>query len=556
MEIQTTRYEAQAILFSAKIPRLALLNLSIGKCHDRLPTVNVWRNHGIESLIPLTTPFFDYQDWKVDFRLGGYDDTLMFGTWQAADAEMLWIDSVRFLANMSFGEWLTWLAQRLAALRAVSRAPIILATWSNEPHGTERLQAVADGLPAVYFADLQAACGEFNVPLLDSRSAALAGTPLSSFAQLVLARALACHWLPAALSPPIKAVALDLDNTLHEGVLGEDGVHGVRLTPGHAALQSFVKSLRARGIFLALVSRNELSDVEALFAARRDYPLCLADFSAVEVTWGDKAAALSRIASALRIAPDALVFVDDNPGELASVAMQLPQVHTVYAHPNADLTRRVLAFYPGLWRWRVESEDTKRVQDLHANTEREALAAEVADPADYFRGLQVKLTFRSDPTEQLARLADLCNKTNQFNLALRRFNLAEVAACVERSDTRVTSVQLTDRLSDSGVIAVIVAMSQGEQLVVNELCISCRAMGRQLEDTMILTALRESAAFFGHTQVAFRVGIGPRNQPALAWLARLIGQSDTPAAGLHVLPVDKLLEFPPAEGVVIAWNDQ
>ncbi len=158
MEIQTTRYEAQAILFSAKIPRLALLNLSIGKCHDRLPTINVWRNHGIESLIPLTTAFFDYQDWKVDFRLGGYDDTLMFGAWQAADAEILWIDSVRFLANMSFGEWLAWLAQRLAALRAVSRAPIILATWSNEPHGPERLQAVADGLPAVYFADLEAAC--------------------------------------------------------------------------------------------------------------------------------------------------------------------------------------------------------------------------------------------------------------------------------------------------------------------------------------------------------------------------------------------------------------
>ena len=170
----------------------------------------------------------------------------------------------------------------------------------------------------------------------------MAGTPVSNAAQPLLARKLACHWIPATIFPPIKAVALDLDNTLHDGVLGEDGIQGVQLTPAHQALQHFIKSLQQRGIFIALLSRNEPIDVEALFAQRDDYPLRWDDFSVTEISWGDKAAAINRIAKALRVAADSILFVDDNPGELASVAAQLPQVHTVYASPDAGQTQRRL----------------------------------------------------------------------------------------------------------------------------------------------------------------------------------------------------------------------
>src|SRR5690606_20408691 len=104
---------------------------------------------------------------------------------------------------------------------------------------------------------------------------------------------------------PVKAVAVDLDHTLHKGVLGEDGFDGVLLTPGHAALQHHIQLLRQQGIFIGLVSRNVLSDVESLFSQRKDYPLRWTDFSAVEVSWGDKAEALERIARTLRISTDA-----------------------------------------------------------------------------------------------------------------------------------------------------------------------------------------------------------------------------------------------------------
>src|SRR4029079_2127118 len=190
-------------------------------------------------------------------------------------------------------------------------------------------------------------------------------------------------------------------------------------------------------------------------------------------------------------------FVDDNPGELASAVSQLPFLKTVYAHPEPSLTQQAIHYYPGLWRWRIESDDLKRINDLKANKERATLTNTITDPAEYCRNLQINLTFRHNPEDQLSRLADLCNKTNQFNLALRRFNLSELAKRMNQDDTCVASIQLIDRLSDSGVIAVVVAERQGNNVMVEEVCISCRAMGRKLEDTIVIMAIRGMMIFNG-----------------------------------------------------------
>src|SRR6185312_1172731 len=144
-----------------------------------------------------------------------------------------------------------------------------------------------------------------------------------------------------------------------------------------------------------------------LFAERTDYPLRLQDFSAIEVSWDDKSAALSRIAERLRIATDALLFVDDNAGELAEVAAQLPALHTLHADPRAELTQRALCYYPALWRFRAGAADTLRIADLQASTARDELAARVSDPAEYFQSLQVALSFRLDPLDEVERLAEL-----------------------------------------------------------------------------------------------------------------------------------------------------
>lgn len=546
------RFQAQDVLFAPQPRRLALQGLEANPVKPRRSSqVNVWRNHAFESVAALAVPYMAFAGWQIAFNLSDYDDALMFADVPKADAELLWLDSDRYLSKLGFDEWLVWLEARLKVLRGQSIAPIVLATWVHEEAQAAALSALVERIPATHFANLAAECRLFDVKLLDPRSAAMSGTPIAGVAQPVLARALVGHWLAAAILPPVKALALDLDHTLHQGVLGEDGVLGVVLTDAHRHLHQFARDLSSRGVFLALVSRNEMQDVEQLFAARDDYPLRWDDFSAREVSWGSKADAVLNISKTLRIAPDAVLFIDDNPGELASVAMALPQVFTVYASPDAEMTQRAIDYFPGLWRWKIEADDSKRVLDLKANAERAALLEGNIDTADYFRSLQVSLVYRYDPIDQLSRLADLCNKTNQFNMAMRRLNQVEVADRLHRDDACVVSVQMKDRLSDSGVIAVIVACRTGTQLQIEELCVSCRAMGRRLEDSIIINAIRNMPQFAGCDEVAFRVEHGPRNQPALSWLSGWLGQTEVPQPGLHLCPAVRLQQFEPAQGVSI-----
>jgi FkbH-like protein len=549
-----SKYPLQEILFAERPSRLSLQQLIQAPTAAREITVNVWRNHSIEPIISLARAYQDYGCYAVDYRLGDYDDSLSFSGHDRADIELLWIDSSRYVKSSTPDTWRKWLVSRIHGLRNISVSPILVATWTFRVEDTVQLKSELESIPGVFFADLQAVSNDTGTALTDSRTAALAGTPLSNTIQPQVARKLACHWIPAAIFPRIKAVAIDLDNTLHAGILGEDGIGGVQLTPGHHSLQKFMKSLQSKGIFIALVSRNELADVEKLFSQREDFPLRWADFTTVQVSWGDKAEALANIANSLRISADAILFVDDNPGELAGVVRRLPEIHTVYASSDATLTQRAIEYYPGLWRWRIEYDDAKRVQDLKANAEREAILSHVGNGSDYFRSLQTKLIFQYDSLEQIGRLAELCGKTNQFNLTLQRFNQAELAARMASPDASVVSVQMQDRLSDSGVIAVIVAERKGHLLVIEELCVSCRAMGRQLEDTLIFEAVRGMPVFEGCADVCISPKLGPRNQPALKWLSQCAVVNKTGEGEVHTISAEKLNSFVPPDGILLIKN--
>ncbi len=545
------RAEALPVLFAERPARLALQKLPPADPGTLAPLrVNVWRNHAIESLLPLAAPYLQYAGWQASFALSDYDDSLGLAGHAAADLELVWLDPGHYAQPLESADTQAWLAQRLRTLRGLTHAPIVLASWTQSPDGAARLQALADAIAGTYWADLGAVASAAGVPLTDTRTAAVAGTPLANAAQALIARHLACRWIAGAVLPPVKAIALDLDQTLHAGILGEDGVAGVQLTPAHALLQSQLRELRAGGVFLALVSRNEHADARALFEQRTDYPLRWSDFSAIEVSWDDKVQALARIAKALRIAPDAILFVDDNPGELAGAAA-LPGLHLLHAGADVAVTARALAFQPGLWRWRVGADDAGRVADLAANAQREALAANAADDGDYLRSLQLTLALDYDATAQRARAAELCRKTNQFNLSLRRFGEAEVAELMDSADACVATMRMSDRLSDSGVIGVLVARRSARTLRVEELCVSCRALGRRMEDTLVLSSLARMPLLEGCDQVVFVLADGPRNQPARDWLQQLLGLESPPAAGEHALDAARVRAFEPNPHITV-----
>ena len=498
--------------------------------------VSVWRNHAIEPLLPLMQPYWSFGSIDAEVHLSGYDDSLAFADHRPVDVELVWLDSSRYLGHMSLPSWTSWLATRLQTLRTMTSAPIILATWLPDGIPTTAVSDVSEAITDCHLADIGETCRQACLPTVDRRSAAIAGTPLNSRAHALIARRLACHWLPGATLPALKAVAIDLDHTLYEGVLGEDGCAGIRMTLGHRRLQELLRSLRERGVFLALVSRNETQDVEALFAQRTDFAIDWADFSAREISWGDKAEALLRVADRLRISTDAIIYVDDNLGELLAIGERLPAVHTVNALPEASLTATSIEYYPGLWRWRGTAEDAIRVADVEANEVRQTTLATSGDDSDYFKSLKVGLSLAYDCPDQLSRIAQLCGKTNQFNLPLSRLSESQLAERAADSQSCLCGISLHDRLTDSGLIGVIVAARQESRLVVEELCISCRALGRKLEDAMILAGLHNMPIFPGCSEIVFEVAVGPRNAPARDWLQKLMGTSTPIAAGRWTIP--------------------
>lgn len=477
--------------------------------------LRVHGNHGFAAVASALPAYAAWNGLAIVVAAGGYDDSLSFELEGEADIELVWLDAARHI-GLDVRELPSWLVSRLRALRGATANAILCLVLPPSDHTTMAIREAA--IPGVHVGDLSPLASEIGSAWLDPRSARLAGTILSNRACLLVARALACRWLPACALPPIKAIALDLDDTLYAGVLGEDGPQGVELTAGHRLLQERLSELCSGGMYLVLVSRNVRADVEALFTARTDFPLRLDDFSSVQISWGEKSTAIATIAAELRIAPSAIVFVDDNPGQLAAVASVLPVV-TVHARPDASETWSALSHVAGMFRWHHTSEDGLRASDLRAASYRQSLAAGCLVPAEYLRSLNVTIGYRINRRNELARIHDLLQKTNQFNLALRRLGEAELAWRVDQPNHRIVTFSLSDRLSDSGVIGVIVASRDGATLRVEELCVSCRALGRRLEDTLLTEGLRRVAEGWKLSTVTFSVQCGPLNAPARQWLA-------------------------------------
>lgn len=280
--------------------------------------------------------------------------------------------------------------------------------------------------------------------------------------------------------------------------------------------------LGREGIFLALCSRNELADVRDLFVERPDFALRPERLSAMEISWDPKSTALRRFADALHIGTDALLFVDDNPGELAAVASELPEVKPLYAGPHAEDALHALTFYPGLHRWRADEVDALHANDLEATKIRAWGAEDASDPNAYLRSLDVRLRFTCGARGELDRLAALSAKNNQFNLSIRRLSPVDVERFMTAPDRSAVSIRLSERLSDSGIVGAVFTHRCEDTIFIDDLCISCRALGRKLEDVMVAGAVRCATAGGGDFRfLRLQPMNGPRNGPALEWLAKL-----------------------------------
>jgi FkbH-like protein len=285
-----------------------------------------------------------------------------------------------------------------------------------------------------------------------------------------------------------KCLVLDLDNTLWGGVIGDDGLEGIKLGQGSAlgeafvSFQQYARDLSRRGVILAVCSKNDLENARAPFEKHPEMVLKMADIACFVANWSDKAGNLRSIAEQLNIGIDSLVFADDNPFERNIVRRELPMVAVPELPEEPALYAQCIADGGYFEALQVTSEDFERTGQYRANSARENLKASHTDLAGYLRSLNMVL--RWEPFDRIGqqRIVQLINKTNQFNLTTRRYTDIEVAAVMEDPAALTLQLRLLDQFGDNGIIGIIIGKPDGADLRLDTWLMSCRVLGRQVEE--------------------------------------------------------------------------
>lgn len=306
-----------------------------------------------------------------------------------------------------------------------------------------------------------------------------------------------------------KCLVLDCDNTLWGGVIGDDGMEGIAIGSGNAegesflAVQQLALDLKNRGVILAVCSKNFDENARQPFREHPDMLLRESDIAVFQANWSDKASNLEAIAETLNIGLDSLVFLDDNSAERAQVRAALPMVAVPELPADAAWYPAYLssAGYFEAVAW--SDEDLNRSASYLANAQRAEVQQRSRDLGDYLAALEMALSARGFDAQGRGRIAQLINKSNQFNLTTRRYTEAEVAAVESDPQAITLQVRLRDKYSDFGMIGVIIARpdpDDADAVDIDTWLMSCRVLGRRVEEAM-LQALVDGARMAGRSRL-------------------------------------------------------
>jgi FkbH-like protein len=341
--------------------------------------------------------------------------------------------------------------------------------------------------------------------------------PISYDALPVLARETAAVLAgDVGLAP--RCIVVDLDNTLWGGVVGDEGAQGVVIGQSpdgeaFAAFQDYLLALRDRGVLLAVASKNDLALAREPFERNRAMRLRLEHFDAFVADWRPKSDQVAEIAETLGLGLDSLVFLDDNPAECAEVASALPAVTTVpLTVPPSEFVRtvdrRVHLEASG-----SSADDGTRASSYAGRRRAEALRRETPSLPDFLRSLEMRARVRPVDVTSLERVAQLTQKTNQFNLTLVRRTPEQVERLIGRPRTICRTLELEDRFARHGIVGVAFALPDAEDAataVLDTLLLSCRVIGRTAERHLV-AHLAGAASELGYERLRGLYVPGPRN---------------------------------------------
>ena len=294
-----------------------------------------------------------------------------------------------------------------------------------------------------------------------------------------------------------KVLVTDLDNTLWGGVLGEDGLDGIALGsnyPGNAyvAFQQEIRMLSRRGVVLCINSKNNETDVSEVFEKHKHMVVDYDDFAAVRINWQDKATNMIELAEELSLGLDSFVFVDDNPYELEMIRRRLPEV-TVVEVPGEPCDLPGLLARVGYFDTVIYSDDDrKRGKFYRAQAKRAKLQRTHTDLEAFYRSLSMRLTVYDVEEAETPRVAQLTQRTNQFNMSTRRYGESDIKHFRDSPAYLVRAYRLEDRFGDNGIISVVIVNMDGKTWYVDTFLMSCRVIGRAVETAILALLIQEA----------------------------------------------------------------
>jgi FkbH-like protein len=306
-------------------------------------------------------------------------------------------------------------------------------------------------------------------------------------------------YIRALLSMAKKCLALDLDGVLWGGVIGEDGLSGIKLGPTPEGqpfldLQKCILALYNRGVILAINSANNLDDVHEVFTRHPYMILKEEHFAAMQINWNDKVSNMKAISEQIEIGIDSLVFLDDNPVNREVIKQALPEVITVELPRDPALYPKTIMELRVFDTLQLTAEDKVRGKMYAEQRQRQEFQKVAGDISEYLAALNTIVTIEKANKFTIPRISQLTQKTNQFNTTTRRYLEDDISRMADSDKFLVLSLKVEDKFGDSGITGVAIVEKGEEKWRLDSFLLSCRVLGRNVEDTLLAFIIDQAAS--------------------------------------------------------------
>ncbi|MFD2384170.1 amino acid adenylation domain-containing protein [Paenibacillus xanthanilyticus] len=416
--------------------------------------------------------------------------------------------------------------------RAPKRVPIGVVVFPVTPHlgipgelavairgAQARLLREVEAMEHAFVVDCARAAEDYGIAEpFDAVKEAAAHMPFTEAFEAAIGASVARR-IVAWRRPPFKVLALDCDNTLWKGVVGEDGALGVEISAPYQAVQLQALALHDAGVLIALCSKNNEADVWEVFDRHPDMLLRREHIVHAAVNWQPKPDNMRALAKQLNLGLDSFIFLDDSPVECAAMMGELPEVLTLRL---PDDPARIPSYLRHVWafdRWKSSEEDRMRTRLYKSESRRQEEKERASSVDEFLRSLGLAVSVSPVVPEQLGRIAQLTQRTNQFNLNPVRRTEAELARWLSEPNVAGWAIEARDRFGEYGLVGALFAESRDETLRIQAFMLSCRVLGRRAEEAAI-ASVAQYAADRGLRRLEAWFVRSAKNAPMLAYLER------------------------------------